>query len=316
MLLSLLLLFSTAAATPVIYDGRAPFSLTASDLDASHDPYLTIVKGTEAASHYSTLLGHSVPSTPLWNKRVFPLLPFPTVPSEQSISVNIDNSSIFSPGGSNPQFGFRRTDIIAQQNGNHTALVPLMENGVTVFHFSIKLDEAHPLNYNHEYQIVFIEPNDGSHVFGIQLGSPFTNPTGMLPAPQAHSFKVLDHALNVLFTAPFTSDAWHNFAVRVDWNNLTLAAFYSKDGSPLKQVTKVVPNLSTAAGAAGQGDFHFGVLKLPLVNPADSASDQADVVHHGIQEGTTEGLIYSGVFVESEKTGVSIGGGRVLKKLD
>lgn len=49
-------------------------------------------------------------------------------------------------------------------------LLPEMKTGTTVFHFSIKLDEKRPLNYNHEYQIVFIEPNDGSYVFGIQLG--------------------------------------------------------------------------------------------------------------------------------------------------
>ena len=42
----------------------------------------------------------------------------------------------------------------------------------------------------------------------------------------------------------------------------------------------------------------FSLLKLPLVNPNDSPANQADVVHHGIQEGTTEGLFYSGVFIE------------------
>jgi hypothetical protein len=46
-----------------------------------------------------------------------------------------------------------------------------MEMGVSVFHFSIKADLLRPLNYTHEYQIVFIEPSDGTHVFGIQLGA-------------------------------------------------------------------------------------------------------------------------------------------------
>ena len=45
-----------------------------------------------------------------------------------------------------------------------------METGVTRFHFSIKSDPRFPLNFTHEYQIVFIEPSDGSHVFGVQLG--------------------------------------------------------------------------------------------------------------------------------------------------
>lgn len=103
--------------------------------------------------------------TPLWNVFAF-------TPSEQVISITIDNTSIFIPGGSAPQNGFRRTELIAQKTGSQkTALNAEMEVGVTVFHFSIQMDEQRPLNYSHEYQIVFIEPSDGTHVFGIQLGS-------------------------------------------------------------------------------------------------------------------------------------------------
>ena len=32
------------------------------------------------------------------------------------------------------------------------------------------MDDSRPLNYTHEYQVLFIEPSDGSHVFGVQLG--------------------------------------------------------------------------------------------------------------------------------------------------
>ena len=52
----------------------------------------------------------------------------------------------------------------------------------------------------------------------------------------------------------------------------------------------------------------FDFSQLPLVNPADSPSNQNDVVHYGIQEGTTEALLYSGVFVEDAAHGISIGG--------
>lgn len=47
------------------------------------------------------------------------------------------------------------------------------------------------------------------------------------------------------------------------------------------------------------------------MDPSDSSTNQSDVVHHGIQEGTTEGLLYSGVFVESTKGGISVGHGQV-----
>ena len=44
--------------------------------------------------------------------------------------------------------------------------------------------------------------------------------------------------------------------------------------------------------------------QLPLVNPSDTPEQRGDVVHHGIQEGTTEGLLYSGIFIE-KVTGAS-----------
>ncbi|TFK48809.1 hypothetical protein OE88DRAFT_1713906 [Heliocybe sulcata] len=307
-ILSVVALISCVALTsaiPLLYDGRAPLNLTEADLDGSVGPYLTVVKGaTENASHYSSLLGFSVPPTPLWDTASL-------VPNEQAISITIDNTSVFVPGSGGPQYGFRRTEFIAQANGNHTALNEVLDVGRTVFHFSIMRNDLLPLNYDHEYQIVFIEPSDGSHIFGIQLGSPFTDPTGTLPVPNAHSLKVLDHALNVIYTAPFTPLTWHNFAVQVDWANRTLCALYSPNAGPLGQVTEVVPNLSAPAGAAGVGDYHFGVLKLPLANPNDSPAEQADVVHYGIQEGTLEGLIYSGVFVEEASGGISIGDGLI-----
>jgi len=52
---------------------------------------------------------------------------------------------------------------------------------------------------------------------------------------------------------------------------------------------------------------------LPLVNPKDAPENQGNVVYYGIQEGTTEGLIYSGVFVEDLKDGLSIGNGKTLR---
>ena len=102
------------------------------------------------------------------------------------------------------------------------------------------------------------------------VGSPFTNPTGTLPAPDAHSFKVLDHALNVLFSTPFTSHVWHNFAIEVDWTARTLAVLYSQGPGLLQRVTRTVENPTVPAGADGQGDFHFGVLKVGICHFSSS----------------------------------------------
>lgn len=94
------------------------------------------------------------------------------------------------------------------------------------------------------------------------LGSPFTIPTGTVPVSNARSLKVRNHALDLLFETPFTSHDWHNFAVQIDWANLNLGVFYSTNGQPLKAVTGLVKNSGASRGAAGQGDYHFGVLKV------------------------------------------------------
>jgi len=282
-LLPTLLLTARATAT-ILFDGRLNASFTPTELDNSSGPYLSVVKGTENANHYTTILNS--PGTPL------------SFGPDHPIAITIDNSSLFTPGGSTPQLGFRRTDLIAQPlapGANRTVFNDeLLEAGSTTFHFSVHADNSHPLNLTHEYQVVWIEPNDGSHVFDLQIGTPFNT----TPTAESHDLKIRSHNGTVLFHTPFSSEIWHNFAVEVDWDALTLRAFYSGEAAPLIAVTKVIPNVGVVGGPNGQGDFHIAILKLPLIDPSESPAEQSDVVHFGIQEGTKEGLIYSGVFVE------------------
>ncbi|KZV71116.1 glycoside hydrolase family 131 protein [Peniophora sp. CONT] len=267
----------------VLFDGRLGASYAASDLDTSTGPYLSVVKGSENATHY-TSISHAL-GTPLWGLEDRPIL------------ITIDNSSVFVPGGT-PQLGFRRTDLIAQPSApgaNRTTFNnEVLESGVTTFHFSVQADRSHPLNLAHEYQVVWIEPNDGSHVFDLQIGTPF-NTTA---TSQSHHLKVRSKNGTVLFSTPFTATTWHNFAVTVDWDALTLETSYSAEGAKLKRVATATSNVGAVRGPTGQGDFHIAVLKLPLIDPTDTPAEQADVVHFGIQEGTKEGLFFSGVFVE------------------
>jgi len=291
-LFALFILLSSVFCAEILYDGRAKPDFDAGVLDKNSGPYLTAVKGSEAASHYTQFVRDKVFPTPLWSD------PFSN--TEAVIAVSIDNSSVFVPGGdpNNAQFGFRRTELVAWKNFSIPQLTAISQVNTTAFHFSIAADDSKPLNFTHEYQVLFIEPSDGSHVFGVQLGSPFTNPTGDLPAPGAQNFKILDHDLNVLFSTPFTCQTWHNFAIVVDWDNFTLAVLYSVGAQPLKVVSPTKKNQGAKAAPDGQGEFHFGVLKLPLVDPSDPPEKRGDVVHHGIHEGTTEGLLYSGIFIE------------------
>ena len=86
-------------------------------------------------------------------------------------------------------------------------------------------------------------------------GSPFTDPTGPLPASGAHNLKVRDHAGNDLFATPLTPFTWHNFAVQIDWDNLTLGVFYSSNNAKLTATINVPQNTTASLGATGQGDF-------------------------------------------------------------
>ena len=46
------------------------------------------------------------------------------------------------------------------------------------------------------------------------------------------------------------------------------------------------------------------------MDPRDPPEVRGDVVHYGIQEGTVEGLMYSGVFIEDLEDGLSLGNGK------
>ncbi|KAH9960105.1 hypothetical protein BC827DRAFT_413336 [Russula dissimulans] len=285
-------------ATPVLWEGRAPCTYGKIDIDQSFGPYFSGVKGTQNASHYFQFLscGCTHRATPIWH--IY----------EQPIRIAIDNSSIFTPGSSAPQLGFRRSEIIAQpdQDGNRTALDEVLESGITAFHFSVHADTQRPLNYTHEYQALWIELSDGSHIFDLQTGTPFNT---TLSSADSHVLRIRAHDGTVLFHTPFLQHTWHNFAVVIDWDKFEFEVFYSTDADPLEPATmaKVQEDLSAASSPHGVGEFHFGVLKLPLIDASNTPAEQADVVHFGIQEGSREALIYSGMFVESTDFGISVG---------
>lgn len=114
---------------------------------------------------------NDVTSTPLWTERIHPDAPFPAIATEKTLRVFIGNSSVFVPGSSGvPQKGFRRTELIAQMNGSTSVARAELCTGRKAFHFSLLMETQKPLELIHEYQVVFVEPSDGSHVFGVQLG--------------------------------------------------------------------------------------------------------------------------------------------------
>jgi hypothetical protein len=149
----------------------------------------------------------------------------------------LSDKSIFYPGG-NPQFGFRRAELMPAIDGNGNASDV---SGVTTFHWSMRTDPTRPLNYTHEYHVslhvysshfistvltacsqpVWHEYADySSSQFTITLGTPFDK--GKDPnVKEAKSIRVAGlQALDpevTFFETPFTDNVWHNFALTLDW---------------------------------------------------------------------------------------------------
>jgi hypothetical protein len=95
------------------------------------------------------------------------------------------------------------------------------------------------------------------------IGTPF-NTTASNTSTTSPTLRIRAHDGTVRFHTPFPAATWHNFAVVVNWSDLTLQVFYSLDALPLEAVTEVQDNSSAGHGPQGQGDFHFGVLKVCL----------------------------------------------------
>ncbi|TFK27693.1 hypothetical protein FA15DRAFT_147827 [Coprinopsis marcescibilis] len=300
--------FLLLAESKILWDGRMHREYPSFLLDVSGEPYLTNVKGPRAASVYIKGLGQEVTPTPLWNERIYPDQPYPAVQTEQAIRVLIGGLSVYKPGVGRPQSGLRRTDLIAHKNGSSINLIPSIGKGRVAFHFSVLMDEWYKPDPIHEYQLVYIETPDKSRVFTLQLGSPFKNPTEQLPAPGADRLKILNHNREVIYEVDFKEETWQNFAVVVDWKRRTLQVFYSENETFLERATNVLPNYTLRKGIAGRGEFHFGLLKFPIVNGDDPEEVRGDFEHHGVQEAVVHSMMYSGVFIENvEETGLSIG---------
>ncbi|AEO64872.1 uncharacterized protein THITE_2142658 [Thermothielavioides terrestris NRRL 8126] len=196
-------------------------------------------------------------------------------------SAHPNDSSIF-----NSQVGFRRAELIPASNDGTDPST----QGVKTLHFSVKKDAARPLNLSHEYQLVFLESNDFST-------NQFVLKTGTILGQNTADPDTLQVFGNVnqgqlLFSTPFVDGVFHNFALKLDFDQSTTQVFFSAGEDPLKAVTDVLKN-----DLSGQGQFHFGVLKKPV-------GGQGDITKNGFQEaGINEGIIFGGIFEEDSADG-------------
>ncbi|PBP16380.1 hypothetical protein BUE80_DR012832 [Diplocarpon rosae] len=274
-------LASAAAAQkcPLAFDGRVPAGSTPAFFDTEASPFSTgYVKGANVS--FSQLL--ELPTVPASL--------FDAVNQSLAVEVTIDDQSIFAPSPTNVQVGFRRAELqIDSNNGTDSSTT-----GIKTLHFSVRKDNARPLNTSHEYQLVFLE--DASY-----SANQFVLKTGTIdgqPAGQDPNLLVLVSNTNVkpsvnFFNTSFTENVWHNFGLTLDFTANTTTVLYSTDSTPL-----AVVNGPAANDISGQGQYHFGVLKKP------TGSNLTDVTKEGYQEaGIDEGVIYGAIFMEDSTGG-------------
>ncbi|ELQ44338.1 hypothetical protein OOU_Y34scaffold00090g3 [Pyricularia oryzae Y34] len=256
---------------PIVFDGRVPATLAATDLDdAARSPFNTgYVKGE--GLKWSDIIefpaGAGQPR-------------FEDAASHKPITVTLSDRSVFQT-----QRGFRRAGLQFRDDANAGGAGAV---GVRTLHWSVKIDAARGLNLSHEYLNVWHETADYSaNQFNFEMGSILGQPE--LPSD---TFKILDRRNRQIWSTPIDETAWNNFAVTIDYVKNTLRVYYSKNDEPLKAASCA----PTPNDNSGEGQYQLGLLKKP------TGTD--DVVNSGYQaSGIDEGLIYGGIFLEDSADG-------------
>jgi hypothetical protein len=228
--------------------------------------------------------------------------------ASKAIEVTINDASIF-----NKQTGFRRAEYVKNlttpsapcslfyfRTDVQYRLLPLSNTGTDAstlgqktIHFSIRKDVSCPLNVSHEYQLFFLESaNFATNQIVLKTGTIL----GSTNASTADDLVMLGNVASsppqMLFSAPFTENTWHNFGVMMDFDKKTTAILYSTDEESLTPRSAAMAN-----DVSGQGQFHFGLLKKPI-------NGGADITKSGEQPaGINEGVIYGGIFEENSADG-------------
>ncbi|PMD53331.1 glycoside hydrolase family 131 protein [Hyaloscypha bicolor E] len=281
--LSFLSLLALATATSaqkcqLQFDGRVPVGSTPASFDVNTSPF-----GTK------NVFGQNL----TWSKII--VLPNITRSlfdgtANIPLEVTLSDASIFAPSATNIQTGFRRAELNpASNNGTDPSTL-----GVKTLHFSVRKDNARPLNISHEYQLVFLEDAKfTTNQFVLKTGTIAGQPAGQNPDLLVLQGNVNAPVIENLFNVSFTANVWHNFALTLNFTANTVQTFYSQNAAALASVTGVVSN-----DLSGQGQFHFGALKK------GTGVNLTDVTKQGFQEsGINEGVIYGGIFEEISTCG-------------
>ncbi|KAK3368286.1 hypothetical protein B0H63DRAFT_488196 [Podospora didyma] len=199
----------------------------------------------------------------------------------EPVEVLISDDSIFQD-----QVAFRRAELLPASNDGADAST----QGVKTLHFSVRKDDVRPLNLSHEYQLVFLETADFSaNQFVLKTGTILGQNTA---DPDTLQLFGNTNDGQLLFSTKFLPGTFHNFALTLDFVQLTTQVFFSTGEDALVSVTDVLQN-----DVSGQGQFHFGTLKKPVNGVGDITKDGDQPAN------INEGVIFGGIFQEDSADG-------------
>lgn len=265
---------------PIVFDGRVPSFADGKSFANGSLPYNKDYVLGANLTWADALAFPSSPKSNLFDNS-----------TSKPVEVTIDDRSIFTPSPTNRQTGFRRAELQPQPiNANDSV------TGIKTLHFSIKTDDSRPLNYTHEYMLVWLENAEYSaNQFTIGTGKFFdSNSTS---AEDAQSLYLVGNngagPQPALWKTKFTPGVWHNFALVLDFASNRIEVLYSTRDKQLKRKTSFIAN-----DMSGLGQYHVGVLKKP------TGPGGIDVTKQGFQSpGIHEGVVYGGVFIEDSSSG-------------
>ncbi|KAL5611840.1 hypothetical protein BROUX41_000586 [Berkeleyomyces rouxiae] len=265
-----------AQVCQIAFDGRVAKDFTLDGFDADTSPY------NPSNVFGKGLAWSSILKFPAGNAGLFDV-------DAKPVEVTINDTSIFAPSETNVQVGFRRAELLINSNSGTDPST----TGIKTLHFSLKKDAERPLNTSHEYQLVFLEDNSFStNQFVLKTGTVLTGDGATDPDTLQLFGNVNEKTPGMIFSAPFLPGTFHNFALKLDFTANTTQVFYSTGNCELTQQTEPITN-----NLAGQGQFHFGMLKKPT-------GEFTDISKSGFQPADIdEGIIYSGIYEEDSTDG-------------
>ncbi|KAN0120219.1 glycoside hydrolase family 131 protein [Hyaloscypha variabilis] len=277
----LLYFFGLAAVTiaqkcPLQFDGRVPSSAVLTSFDSSSSLFNPTYNLGANLKWSDVLLFPSVDAS-LFDAN-----------GTKAVEVTINDKSIFTPSATDAQTGFRRAELMPASN---TGTDP-STTGIKTVHFSVMKDPTRPLNTSHEYQLFFLESSDYStNQVVLKYGTIIGGNSGANPDSLFLVGNVNSNPVKTIYSTRFTPSVWHNFGITIDFNKGTTQVYYSTNGDALKSTGAAVTN-----NVAGQGEYHFGILKKPI-------GGGSDITKSGFQEkGINEGVVFGGIF-EEDSTG-------------